>query len=487
VTLMPPETWSGRIFDGSWRRGGGGEADVTAPAGGEVLERIGVASADDVRSSAAAAVEAQRRWMALTFEARAAVLRRAGDLFYEHAEEIHDWIVREAGSTRAKAAVETNRAAQECYEAAMLPSMPWGEVLAPPPKGGLSFTRRVPAGPVAVIAPFNYPLILAINGVAPALACGNAVILKPDVRTTVSGAYSLARVFEEAGLPAGVLQVLPGGAEVGEALVTDPDVHCISFTGSTATGRRVAEAAAKHLKRVHLELGGNNAMVVLEDADLDRVVSAAAWGSFLHQGQICMTTGRHIVHERIAEEYVERLAERARALKVGDPEQGDFELGPLIDAVQRDKVHSYVTASVEAGAKVHAGAEYDELYYQPTVLSQMRADMPAWQEEIFGPVAPVMAFSSFEDAARIAADTRYGLILSIVTPDVMKGMELAARIPSGAVHINDQTVGDDATIPFGGVNESGNGARFGGPRANIEAFTELQWVTMKGAVPEYPF
>jgi benzaldehyde dehydrogenase (NAD) len=228
-------------------------------------------------------------------------------------------------------------------------------------------------------------------------------------------------------------------------------------------------------------------MVVLEDADLDRVVSAAAWGSFLHQGQICMTTGRHIVHERIADEYVERLAEKANALTVGDPERGEFQLGPLIDAVQRDKVHSYVTASVDAGAKVHAGATYEDLFYQPTVLSEMTTDMPAWAEEVFGPVAPVTRFSSFDEAARIAADTRYGLVLSIVTPDVMKGMELAGLIPSGAVHINDQTVGDDATIPFGGVNESGNGARFGGPRANLEAFTELQWVTMKRAVPEYPF
>jgi benzaldehyde dehydrogenase (NAD) len=487
VTLMPPDTWSGRIFDGSWRRGGAGEADVTAPASGEVLERIGVASADDVRSSTAAAVKAQREWAALPFEERAAVMRRAGALFEEHAEEIHDWIVREAGSTRPKAAVETHRAAQECYEAATLPSMPSGEVLATPPKGGLSFARRLPAGPVAVIAPFNYPLILAINGVAPALACGNAVILKPDLRTAVGGAYSIARVFEEAGLPAGVLSVLPGGAEVGEALVSDPDVHCISFTGSTATGRRVAEVAARHLKRVHLELGGNSAMVVLEDADLDRVVSAAAWGSFLHQGQICMTTGRHIVHERIADEYVERLAEKANALTVGDPETDPVFLGPLIDATQRDKVHACVTASIAAGAQVRAGGTYEELFYRPTVLSDMTVEMPAWTEEVFGPVAPVASFSSVEEAARIAAETRYGLSLAIVTADVMKGLELADRIPSGAVHINDQTIGDEATVPFGGVGESGNGARFGGARANLEAFTELQWVTMKRAVPEYPY
>jgi benzaldehyde dehydrogenase (NAD) len=485
MTLLSPEIWTASIFDGTWR-GGGDEADVTEPATGKTIGRIGVASLADVRRAAAKAVEAQREWAATPFEERAAVLRRAGDLWQERRAEIEEWIVREAGSTYAKARVETNRAAQECYEAAALPSTPAGEILASQ-SGCLSFTRRVPAGPVGVIAPFNYPIILAINSVAPALALGNAVLLKPDLRTAVGGGVSVVRIFQEAGLPDGVLHLLPGGAEIGQALVEDPDVPTISFTGSTAVGRKVGEIAARHLKRVHLELGGNSAVVVLDDADLERAVSAAAWGSFLHQGQICMTTGRHIVHERIAEEYVERLAAKAETLKVGDGANGDVELGPLIDAVQRDKVHATVAASVDAGARLVTGGEYEDLFYKPTVLENVAVDMPAWAEEVFGPVAPVTRFSTLEEAASIAADTSYGLVLSILTPDVMKGIELANRIPSGVVHINDQTVGDTAIVPFGGVGVSGNGARFGGGRANLDAFTELQWVSVKGAIPEYTF
>jgi benzaldehyde dehydrogenase (NAD) len=486
MTLMSPDIWTDSIFDGTWRAGGAGVSDVTEPATGQVLGRVGIASLEDVRQAAASAVQAQRAWAATPFEERAAVLRRAGDLWQERRDEIEEWIVRESGSTYAKARVETNRAAQECYEAATLPSMPSGEILASQ-AGCLSFTRRVPAGPVGVIAPFNYPIILAINSVAPALAMGNAVLLKPDPRTAVGGGVSVVRIFQEAGLPDGVLQLLTGGADIGQAVVEDPDVPTISFTGSTAAGRKVGEIGARHLKRVHLELGGNSAVVVLDDADLDRAVASGAWGSFLHQGQICMTTGRHIVHERIADEYVERLAAKADALRVGDGAAGEVELGPLIDEVQRDKVHAAVTGSVEAGARLVTGGEYDNLFYRPTVLEDMYLDMPAWSQEVFGPVAPVTRFSTLEQAAEIAAATDYGLVFSILTSDVMKGLELADRIPSGVVHVNDQTVGDTAIVPFGGVGVSGNGARFGGPRANLDAFSELQWVSMKAAVPEYPY
>jgi benzaldehyde dehydrogenase (NAD) len=281
--------------------------------------------------------------------------------------------------------------------------------------------------------------------------------------------------------------VVPGGPETGEALVADPHVHVISFTGSTAAGRKVGEAAARHLKRVHLELGGNSALVVLDDADLDLAVGAGAWGSFLHQGQICMTTGRHLVHERLADAYVERLAEKAAALPVGNPATEQVALGPVIDAGHRDRIHGLVTGSVEAGARVAAGGTYEELFYRPTVLADVTGETPAWADEVFGPVAPVARFASAEDAARIAAETPYGLSLGILTRDVMKGLALAERIPSGIVHINDQTVGDEAQIPFGGVGHSGTGSRFGGAAANVEAFTETQWVTIQGSIAPYPY
>jgi benzaldehyde dehydrogenase (NAD) len=347
--------------------------------------------------------------------------------------------------------------------------------------------RRVPAGVVGVISPFNVPIILGIRSVAPALALGNAVILKPDPRTAVTGGVTIARIFEEAGLPPGVLQMLPGGADAGEALVTHPLVRVISFTGSTAAGRRVGELAGKHLKRAHLELGGNSALVVLGDADVEEAATLAAFGAFFHQGQICMTIGRHIVHEGVYDAFVERLAAKAANLPVGDPASGEVALGPLIDSSQRDKIHEIVTSSVSAGAKVAAGGTYDGLFYAATVLSEVPADSRAFAEEIFGPVAPVVRFGTDEEAIALAASSDYGLSLGIVTRDVMRGLEIANRIPTGIVHINDQTVSDEANSPFGGIGASGTGSRFGGANANIEAFTETQWVTMRAKAPTYPF
>ncbi|MEV0261805.1 benzaldehyde dehydrogenase [Streptomyces sp. NPDC050617] len=484
MSLLDPALWSAQINIDGWTKAHGGDAPVTEPATGTVLERIGAADATDVARAAARAADAQRAWARAPYTRRAEVLRRAGDLFTRHAGEIEDWLVREAGSVRGKAAFETATAAQECYEAAALASRATGQVL-PSAQPRLSLARRVPAGVVGVIAPFNVPLVLAVRSVAPALALGNAVVLKPDPRTAVSGGAALMRVFEEAGLEPGVLSLVPGGAEAGAALVADPRVRIISFTGSTAAGRAVGESAARHLKRAHLELGGNSALIVLPDADLERAVSTAAWGSFFHQGQVCMTTGRHLVHESVAAEYTERLAEKAARLSVGDPATGNVALGPVIDAGQRDKIHALVTASVASGARLAAGGTYEELYYRPTVLDDPAGDSPAYREEVFGPVAPVRPFATLDEAAALAVDSEYGLSLGILTQDVMRGLELAERIPTGLVHINDQTVGDEATVPFGGVAASGTGARFGG-EANIEAFTETRWITVRAAQAEYP-
>jgi len=482
--LLAPEVWSRRLFSHGWEEGAGGDAAVIEPATGEELGRVGLASPGDVRSACEAAGRSQPGWASTPFEERAALMRRAAGLWEVHAAECEGWIVRETGSTPGKAAVETRRAAQEAYEAATLPSHPLGEVL-PSATPRLSIARQLPVGVVGAIAPFNFPLALAMGMIAPALALGNAVVLKPDPRSAVSGGVAIARVFEEAGLPAGVLHVLPGGAEVGEALVEDDDVSMIAFTGSTAGGRRVAERAARQLKRVHLELGGNSAIVVLDDADLERAVGAAGWASFLHQGQICMTAGRHIVHADIADEYVERLSAAADAIQVGNPATEAVGLGPLIDADQRDRVHALVSTTVGQGATVTAGGRYEELFYRPTVLADVPLDAPAWSQEVFGPVAPVVRFATLEEAARLARETPYGLAFSIMTADVMKGLAFADGVPSGVVHVNDQTVADDATVPFGGVGASGNGARLGGAKANIEAFTATQWVTVCGEIPPY--
>ncbi len=478
--------WQGRIYSGGWVDGTGGTRDVVSPSTGEVIGSIGIASPDDVARAGEAAAEAQRAWAATPYNERAAVLRRAGDLWHANADEITDWLMRETGAIGPFGGFQIMTSAEECFEAAALASTPYGELLrSSSPR--LSMARRVPVGVVGVISPFNVPTILSIRAVAPALALGNAVILKPDPRTSVSGGAVLAEIFRAAGLPDGVLHVLPGGVETGEALVADRRVPVISFTGSTRGGRAVAALGAQHLKRVHLELGGNSALLVLDDVDVDAASSVGAWGSFAHQGQVCMTTGRHLVLSSIADEYVSALSARADHLPVGDPTTGQVALGPVIDAGQRDKIHGMVTSSVDAGARLAAGGTYENLFYRPTVLDSVPLDSTAYREEVFGPVAPVVRVDSVEQAIALANDSDYGLSLGILTRDVMRGLEIAEQIPTGLVHINDQTINDEATIPFGGTGISGTGGRLGGPAANLEAFTHTQWVTVRGTLPQYPF
>jgi benzaldehyde dehydrogenase (NAD) len=485
MTFLSEEAWRGRVYSGGWVTPMGGDAAVVEPATGGELGRTGIAAPADMARAAQLAAAAQPAWAALPHTERSAILRRAADIWLANAAEIEQWSIREGGKIAPAAQFETHVATGEVYEAVTLPSRPYGELI-PSEQPRLSFAERVPAGVVGVIAPFNFPQILAIRSVAPALALGNAVVLKPDPRTAVCGGVVLARVFEEAGLPEGLLHVLPGGPEAGEALITDPLVRIISFTGSTAAGRRVGELAARHLKRAHLELGGNSALVILDDVDLEGAASAGAWGSFLHQGQICMTTGRHLVHEAIYDDYVTALAGKAAHLPVGDPATGQVALGPVIDERQRDKIHALVTASIEVGAKLAAGGTYEGLFYQPTVLAGVTPEMPAYASEVFGPVAPVVKFATPEEAAALAARSEYGLSLGILTRDVMRGLDLARRIPTGIVHINEQTVDDEPNVPFGGILDSGTGARFGGT-ANLDAFTETRWVTMRGDIAPYPF
>jgi benzaldehyde dehydrogenase (NAD) len=485
MALMDEAVWRGKIYSGGWVSGAGGDAAVIEPATGQEIGRTGIATPENVAHAAQVAAAAQPAWAATPHTERSAILRRAADIWLANAADIEWWGIRESGKIPPAMGFETHVATQEIYEAATLGSRAYGELL-PSEQPRLSFAERVPVGVTGVIAPFNFPQILAIRSVAPALALGNAVILKPDPRTAVCGGVALARVFEEAGLPGGLLHVLPGGVDTGEAVVTEPLIRLVSFTGSTTAGRRVGELAARHLKRVHLELGGNSALIVLDDVDLDRAVSAGAWGSFLHQGQICMTTGRHLVHEAIYDEYVARLADKAAHLPVGNPATEQVALGPIIDRRQRDKVHGLVTESVAAGARLAAGGSYEGLFYSPTVLADVSPETPAYANEVFGPVAPVLRFATAQDAAKLAAQSEYGLSLGILTRDVMRGLELARQIPTGIVHINEQTVDDEPNIPFGGLGASGTGARFGGT-ANLEAFTDTRWVTIRGDIAPYPF
>jgi benzaldehyde dehydrogenase (NAD) len=484
--LLDVDTFAGKIYiDGEWVTGGGGEIPSIEPATGETLTTIGIADAADVARAAEGAARAQELWAAAPHPVRAAVLRRAGQLWEQYADEISGWNIREVGAIPPLAGFALHVTAAECYEASGLPSAPLGSILSSE-EPRLSLAEQVPVGVVAVISPFNVPLILGIRAVAPALALGNAVLLKPDPRTVVTGGVSMVRIFEEAGLPPGLLQLVPGGADVGEALVADPRVRVIAFTGSTRAGKIVGELAGKHLKRAHLELGGNSAFVVRQDADIDKAVNLATWGSFLHQGQICMTVGRHIVHASVFDEYVEKLAAKAESMHVGDPAAGQVHLGPLIDDVQRDRVHALVLDAVAQGAELRAGGSYEGRFYRPTVLANTPVDAAAYCDEVFGPVASVVSYSTDDEAVALASAGDYGLSLGILTADVMAGLDLARRIPTGIVHINDQTVNDEANTPFGGVGSSGTGSRHGGAQANVDAFTETRWITIRREPGAYP-
>ena len=486
MTLLDGVDWDSKIFSTGWVAANGGTLASIEPATGTTLATVGSANAVDVATAAAAAKAAQPEWAARPGVERAAVLRKAARILEDDHEEFERWLIREGGAIPGKAAFEVQLVLGELWEAAALPTQPWGHLLPTAEPGRESIARRVPLGVVGVISPWNFPQILSVRAVAPALALGNAVILKPDAQTAVSGGVLIARLFAEAGLPEGILHVLPGGAEAGSALCEDPNIAMISFTGSTAVGRKVGEAAGRTLKRISLELGGNNALIVLDDADLDIASSAGAWGAFLHQGQVCMTAGRHIVVESVAEQYLDRLAKRAANLPVGDPNTDQVALGPLINERQVANVDRIVSDSVKAGAEVRAGGTFDRLFYAPTVLAGVTADMPAFREEIFGPVAPVTVVRDDDEAVAVANDTEYGLVAAVQTGSLDRGRAIADRLATGIVHVNDQTLNNDAYAPFGGTGASGNGARFGS-QSSWDEFTQWQWITQREQAHGFPF
>jgi aldehyde dehydrogenase (NAD+) len=420
---------------------------------------------------------------------RAMYLRRAADIVEGKQQEFAQVLIEESGSTFGKAMFEVGYSAGLLREAAAQVHNVTGEILPSNTPGKFYMVMRQPVGVVSVISPWNFPLLLSLRGVAFAMAFGNTIVLKPSEETPISGGLLIAQVFEEAGLPGGVFNVVTCSRdvveEVGDELVSHSSVRRISFTGSTATGRHVAEKAGRHLKRIVLELGGKNPLIVLRDADLDYAVNAASFGSFFHQGQICMSVERIIAEEPVADEFAEKLAEKAQRLKVGDPRDHDTVIGPIINDRQLDKIKAHVDEAVQAGARSLCGGKHEGPYYYPTVLTGVTADMRVFREETFGPVVSVMPVRDEEEAVHLANDTTYGLSAGIITGDLQKGLELAERIESGMVHINDASVHDEPHCPFGGVKGSGLG-RHGG-KASIEEFTEQRWITLQRAPRAFPF
>jgi benzaldehyde dehydrogenase (NAD) len=483
--LIDPSVWNGKLWSSGWRVPAGGAADVLDKSSGAMLGRVGVANAADVAEACARARAASIAWAATPGEERAAILNRAAELLAAASVEITGWVIRETGGIRPKGEFEVQASAGELREAAELTKHEVRRVIEVTPEHE-SIALRVPLGVVGIITPWNVPLVLAMRSVAPALALGNAVVLKPDLQTPIVGGFLIAELFRRAGLPDDVFHVLPGDAQPGAALTTDPNINMISFTGSTAIGRLVGEAGGRTLKRVSLELGGNSPFIVLDDADLELATSAGAFGSFFHQGQICMASSRHLVHEKIAETYVQRLSERANALPVGDPFTSQAALWPLINDQQLGRVIDILDRSTASGARVAAGGTHDGRFFRPTVLTNVVPSTAAFTDEIFGPIAPVTTFSNDDEAVELANRTEYGLSAAIYSRDVARAERVAMRLRTGIAHINDQTVNDDARAPFGGFGASGNGGRFGS-LANLEEFTTWRWMTIRPQGHPYPF
>jgi len=418
---------------------------------------------------------------------RQGVFLKAADILESRQDEVVSWLARETGATFGFAMFQMHFVPGLFRQTAALAYAPIGQVI-PSDVGAFAMGLRRPVGVVGAIAPWNAALILSARSISSPLALGNTVVLKPSELSPYSGGLLWGEIFTEAGLPPGVLNIVthaPGeAAEIGDELVENPSVRRINFTGSTATGRKLAEAAGKHLKRIVLELGGYNPLIVLADADLDFAVDAAAFGAFLHQGQICMSARRIVVERPIAEAFVGRLAEKTNGLKAGDPKEHDTIIGPLINEGALESVKSRVEEAVAKGAKVLAGGEATGSCYHATLLTDVPEDSEFARIETFGPVAAIEVVDSADEAVERANATSYGLASGIITSDADKGLALAQRIEAGIVHVNDQPVGDEPQMPFGGVKDSGWG-RFGG-RAALEEFTELRWITIQRTPRHFP-
>jgi len=490
TTTEAVETREAQLFiGGEWVDAAGGATfDDHDPYTGEVVARVAAAGRDDARRAVEAAAAAFPAWSKAPPAERQGIFLKAADVLESRHDEVASWLTRETGCTFGFAMFQLHFVAGLFRQAAALAYAPMGEIL-PSDTGAFAMGVRRPVGVVGAIAPWNAALILSARSIAAPIALGNTAVLKPSESSPYVGGLLWAEIFTEAGIPPGVLNVVthaPGeAAPIGDELVESPHVRVINFTGSTETGRRLAEAAGRNLKRLVLELGGYNPLIVLADADLGYAVDATAFGAFLHQGQICMSARRIIVERPVADEFVSRLAEKTKGLKVGDPKEQDTIIGPLINESALQTVRERVEEAVEKGAKVLAGGEVAGRCFQPTLLTDIPPDADFARYETFGPVAAVEIVDSADEAVERANATTYGLSSGILTTDTDRGLELAQRIEAGIVHVNDQPVGDEPQMPFGGVKGSGWG-RFGGSAA-IHEFTELHWITVQSGSHPFPF
>lgn len=465
------------FIDGEFVGSDGEISPVIDKASGEVIGESITATDVDVDRAVAGAVAAQREWYTTPATERAAILRRGGAILEREAGRFKEILIREGGAIGPKAEGEIGASVIEFFQAAELATTPLGEIIPSGQRGRVNIVERRPVGVVGLITAWNAPVHIAMRVLAPAIALGNTVVLKPAPETPFTGGLMLAEVLAEAGLPAGVVQVLTGGP-AGARLVSHPQVDMIHFTGSEDTGRRINVAAAPLLKRVALELGGNNASIVLAEADVELAARCGAGSSFGHQGQVCIATGRHIVLADVAADYVAALSAEAAKLTVGDPYTAEVDLGPMLSQRQVDKALAMVSSSVELGARVVEGGTADGVFLRPTVVDQVRPGMVLHDEEVFAPIAPVTVVDSVDEALKIVNGTRFGLSTAVFSRDLDTAWSVADQVRSGMVHVNDGTALHESQVPFGGTAASGLGDDLGG-RANIDLLTERRWTSLQ--------
>ncbi|MEU6405576.1 aldehyde dehydrogenase family protein [Streptomyces sp. NPDC046985] len=476
-----------QYIDGEWRPGSGSWDIIDFnPYDDEKLASITIATADEVDLAYRAAARAQKQWAETTPHARRAILEKALRLVEEREAEITEVLVAELGGTRLKAGFELHLVKEFLRASAQLALRPEETILPSPAEGKENRLYRVPVGVVGVISPFNFPFLLSVKSVAPALALGNGVVLKPHQNTPIAGGALVAKVFEDAGLPGGLLNVVVTDiAEIGDAFIEHPVPKVISFAGSDAVGRHVATVCAAHFKRVVLEMGGNSALVVLDDADVDYAVDAAVFSRYVHQGQVCMAANRVLVDRSVAEEFTEKFVAKVRSLKVGDPRDPQTVIGPVINCAQASALTGVVEQAVAEGARALLRGEASGTLLSPSVLTDLPADSALLRQEVFGPVAFLIPFDGEEEAVRIVNDTPYGLGGAVHTADVERGVAFARRIDTGMFHVNDGTVHDEPLVPFGGEKHSGLGRLNG--EATVDAFTTIKWISVQHGRSAFPF
>jgi acyl-CoA reductase-like NAD-dependent aldehyde dehydrogenase len=469
-------------------------ADDVSPWDGEVYARVAAGKPEDITRAAEAAQAAFPAWSTLGAFERREIFLKAADVMADRREDAIAALAGETGASRLFSEFNVAGCIQVLREAAAAITRPMGELLPTSIPGAYSIAQRVPFGVVGAISPWNAPLVLGIRSIAIPLAVGNTVVMKPSEDAPITCGLLLADVLAEAGLPPGALNVVTNdvadAAEVVAALIGDPRVRMVNFTGSTNVGRIIGVQAAQHLKPSVLELGGKNPLIVLDDADLDLALDAAVFGAFMNSGQICMSTDRIIIHRGLVDAFIPRYVERVNALSVGDPADPATIVGPLINTRGAQRVSKLVEDAAAKGADLLTGdgaiGGPNGTLIRPVVLTDVTTDMDIYASEIFGPATVIHPVDSTDAAINIANDTEYGLTGGVISTDLNAALEVVSRVRSGIIHINDQGIGDEPMAPFGGVKSTGYG-KFGGT-AGIESFTEQRWVTIQHrGRPTYPF